>query len=287
MSEMDNPYLPYPVTVKDIRIENDARDLKTFTFTFDNEGDREKYAFVCGQFGMLSVYGAGESPIGIASSPLDDEFVQFTVKRYDTGVVTSALHALEVGSAMGLRGPYGNGYPMKELEGKNLVIVGGGFAFTTLRSTIKWILHPQNRKRYGKMSVVYGARSPGELLYKDELEAWEQNPDIDMHVTVDKGDEAWNSAGKTEGFVPAVLEKVAPSPDNAVMLICGPPIMLKFTMPVCLKLGFKPEQIIESLEMRMSCGIGKCGKCNIGDKYVCKHGPVFPYDELQNMPTEM
>ena len=284
---MDNPYLPYPVTIKDIAMENEARDLKTFTFTFDNEGDREKYDFVCGQFGMLSIYGAGECPIGIASSPLDRDFVQFTVKRYDWGVATSALHNLEVGSAMGVRGPYGNGYPMKELEGENLVIVGGGFAFTTLRSTIRWMLCPDNRRKYGQITVIYGARSPDELLYKDELAAWEDSPELDMHVTVDKGDEAWQAAGKTEGFVPAVLEQVAPSADGAVMLICGPPIMLKFTIPVCLKLGFKPEQIIESLEMRMSCGIGKCGKCNIGDKYVCKHGPVFTYAELEGMPKEM
>ena len=284
---MDNPYLPYPVTVKDIRIENEAKDLKTFTLTFDNDADREKYDFVCGQFGMLSIYGAGECPIGIASSPLDRDFIQFTVKRYDTGVVTSALHNFEVGAAMGVRGPYGNGYPMKELEGKDLVFVGGGFAFTTLRSTIKWILHPDNRAKYGKLAVIYGARSPGELLYKNELAEWEASPEVDMHVTVDKGDEAWTAAGKTEGFVPAVLEQVAPSAENAVLLICGPPIMLKFTIPVCLKLGFKPEQIIESLEMRMSCGIGKCGKCNIGDKYVCKHGPVFTCRELEGMPKEM
>jgi NAD(P)H-flavin reductase len=284
---MDNPYLPYPVTVKDIAVENEAKDLKTFTLAFDDPADREKYDFVCGQFGMLSIYGAGESPIGIASSPLDREFVQFTVKRYDWGVVTSALHNLEVGAAMGVRGPYGNGYPMKELEGKHLVIVGGGFAFTTLRSTIKWVLHPDNRSRYGELTAIYGARSPGELLYKDELKSWEENPDVDMHVTVDKGDEAWTAAGKTEGFVPTVLKQVAPSPEGAVMLICGPPIMLKFTIPVCLELGFGPGQIIESLEMRMSCGIGKCGKCNIGDKYVCKHGPVFTYAELEGMPKEM
>ena len=284
---MDNPYLPYPVTIKDIVIENEARDLKTFTLTFDSEGDREKYDFVCGQFGMISLYGAGECPIGIASSPLDEGFIQFTVKRYDWGVVTSALHDLEVGSAMGVRGPYGNGYPMKELEGTDLVIVGGGFAFTTLRSTMRWVLARENRGNYGKLTVIYGARSPGELLYKDELAGWEENPDVDMHVTVDKGDETWAAEGKTEGFVPTILEQVAPSAKNAVMLICGPPIMLKFTIPVCLKLGFKPEQIIESLEMRMSCGVGKCGKCNIGDKYVCKHGPVFTYAELQKMPAEM
>ena len=284
---MDNPYLPYPVTVKDLAVENAEKDLKTFTVAFDREGDREKYDFVCGQFGMLSVYGAGECPIGIASSPLDRDFVQFTVKRYPSGVVTSALHNLELGAAMGIRGPYGNGYPMGQLKGKNLVMVGGGFAFTTLRSTIRWVMHPENRNNYGDLTVIYGARSPGELLYKDELKAWEEADGIRMHVTVDKGDEAWTAAGKTEGFVPTVLEQVSPGSENAVLMVCGPPVMLKFTIPVCLKLGFAPENIIESLEMRMSCGIGKCGKCNIGDRYVCKDGPVFTYAELQRMPAEM
>jgi sulfhydrogenase subunit gamma (sulfur reductase) len=275
-----DPYTPYPVTVDKITIENDARDLKTFRFVFCNDADRAAFSHECGQFAMLSVQGAGESPIGIASSPMDRDFVEFTVKRYASGVVTTELHALEQGARMGIRGPYGNSYPMKDMEKKNIVIVSGGFAFTTLRATIRYILHSDNRKRYGNITVIYGARSPGELLYKDELAEWEKNDDIDLFVTVDKGDESWKGR---EGFVPAVLQEVAPSADNAMALVCGPPIMLKFTMPPLLELGFSPENIITSLERKMSCGIGKCGRCNIGSKYVCKDGPVFTYAQIQSM----
>jgi NAD(P)H-flavin reductase len=172
---------------------------------------------------------------------------------------------------------------MERMTGKNVVIVGGGFAFTTLRSTIRYILHDANRAKFSNLTLVYGARSPGELLYKDELKEWEAREDIETHITVDKGDENWT--GK-EGFVPAVLEQVAPSPKNAITLVCGPPIMLKFTLPVLTKLGFEPNEIVTSLEMRMKCGIGLCGRCNIGSKYVCRDGPVFTYEQIQALPAE-
>ena len=182
---------------------------------------------------------------------------------------------------MGVRGPYGNWYPMEELEGKNVVIVGGGFAFTTLRSTIRYMLHDSNRSKYKNITVIYGARSPGELIYKSELKEWEEQDGIDIFVTVDKGDGDWKGR---EGFVPTVVSEVAPSSENAITLVCGPPIMLKFTMKPLLDLGFTPETIITSLERRMSCGIGKCGRCNIGSKYICKDGPVFTYKQIQELP---
>ncbi len=277
----ENPYLPKVVTIEKINIENEAKDIKTFDLVFCSKEDEESFNFNCGQFGMLSVPGAGESPIGIASSPLDKGYLQFSVKCYDTGVVTTALHSLEEGARMGVRGPYGNTYPMEEMKGKNVVTGSGGFAFTTLRSTIRYMLHEKNRAQYKDITVVYGARSPGELIYKDELKEWEAKNDINMNVTVDKGDEGWTGR---EGFVPTVLQEVAPSSKNAIVLVCGPPIMLKFTMPPLLELGFTPENIITSLERRMSCGIGKCGRCNVGSKYVCKDGPVFSYKEIQELP---
>jgi NAD(P)H-flavin reductase len=277
-----NPYLPIPVTISKISIENDAKDLKTFRLSFSDDEDAKAFKYECGQFAMLSVTGAGESPIGIASSPLDGGYLEFTVKRYPTGVVTTALHALEEGDAMGVRGPYGNSYPMREMEGKNVVIVSGGFAFTTLRSTIRYMLDERNRGKYEKITAIYGARSPGELLYKDELKAWESSSDIDFHVTVDKGDEGWKGR---EGFVPTVLQEVAPSAEDATALVCGPPIMLKFTMLPLLELGFTPEQIVTSLERRMACGVGKCGRCMVGNRntYVCKDGPVFTYKQIQDL----
>ena len=278
---MQNPYIPYPVEVIKIVTEVDTKDIKTFRFAFVNKEDEAKFNYTPGQFGELSIFGKGESPIGIASSPTQPGYVEFTVQK--AGVVTSALHEMEEGTRMGLRGPMGNSWPIEFLEGKNIVIVGGGFAFTTLRSLINYMISGDNRKRFGKITVVYGARNPGLLIYKEELEAWAQRDDIDLNVTVDKADSTWKGR---EGFVPTVCKEVAPSSENAVTVICGPPIMIRFTLPVFFDLGFSKENIITSLEMRMKCGIGKCGRCNVGSKYVCKDGPVFSLAELDKLTKE-
>lgn len=280
---MKNPYRPFLTRIDKITIENEAKDLKTFRLVFCDEEEAKGFRFQCGQFGELTIFGVGECPIGIASSPMDEDFIEFTVKRYPDGLVTNALHNCRVGDRVGVRGPLGNCFPMERMEGKNVVIVGGGFAFTTLRSTIQFILHETNRGKFADLTLVYGARSPGELLYKDELKQWESRKDIQTHITVDKGDEDWKGQ---EGFVPTVVEQVAPKPENAIVLLCGPPIMLKYTLPVLTKLGFGPGEIITSLEMRMKCGIGLCGRCNIGSRYVCRDGPVFTYEQIQALPAE-
>ena len=184
---------------------------------------------------------------------------------------------------MGIRGPYGNGFPMAQLEGSNIVIVAGGFAFTTLRSLTHYILHPENRDRFGKLTIIYGARSPGELIYKYDLKAWAERDDVALHVTVDAGDDSWTGL---VGYVPTVLGQVAPSAENAYALVCGPPVMIRFSIPVLYEQKFDKNKIIGSLEMRMKCGVGKCGRCNIGNKYVCKDGPVFTFEELSVMPAE-
>jgi len=280
--KVNNPYLPYPVRIDSAITETEDRNLKTFKLVFLNAQDEKKFAYTPGQFAILSVAGLGEIPIGIATSPTEQGFIKFTVNK--VGKVTSHLHNMKAGEIMGVRGPMGNWYPWDLLEGKNVVIIGGGFAFTTLRSSIVYMIDPKNRSRFGKIDVVYGARSAGLLLYKDELAEWEKRSDINMHITVDSSsDPNWKY---NVGFVPAVTRQKAPSAENAYAIICGPPIMIKFTLPVLTELGFPPERIISSLEMRMKCGIGICGRCNIGTEYVCKDGPVFTLEQLAGLPVE-
>jgi NAD(P)H-flavin reductase len=279
---MDNPYLPYPVRIDKITVETTDRNIKTFRLSFLNADDEKAFRHHPGQFAELSVAGKGECPIGIASSPTESGFLLFTVNK--AGVVTTHLHNMEEGDIMGVRGPLGNRYPVDAMEGKNVVIIGGGFAFTTLRATIVYLLMPENRGRFGDISVVYGARNEGMLLYREELEAWQQRKDIHMHITVDRADDPhWKF---NVGFVPAIAEEKITSAENSVAIICGPPIMIKFTQPVLEKVGFAPEAIIMSLENRMKCGIGMCGRCNVGPQFVCKDGPVFSLDQLHRLPKE-
>ena len=279
---MENPYIPYPVRIDDITIENNAKDLKTFKLVFDSEEDRRKFSYLPGQFAEVSVYGKGESPFGIASSPTEGGYLLFTVKRM--GAVTQELHASEPGRKVGVRGPLGNPFPWERLKGKNIVIVSGGFAFTTLRSAITYMLDKEHRNQFGNIVAVYGARDPGELLYKNVLRSWEARSDIDLTLAVDRApNNGWD--GKV-GLVPNIVKEVNPKSENTMALVCGPPIMIRFTIPVLLELGFDKEDIILSLENRMKCGFGKCGRCNVGAKYVCLDGPVFTYAELEHLPAE-
>ena len=279
---MKNPYLPYPVRIDKIITETEDRNLKTFKLVFLTPEDEDKFAYIPGQFAELSIPGKGEIPIGIASSPTEKGFVSFTVNR--VGLVTTHLHNMKEGDVMGIRGPLGNWYPWEEMEGKNVIIIGGGFAFTTLRSSIIYMLNPENRSKFKEITVVYGARSPGMLLYRDELAQWEKRDDLNMHITVDATDDPdWKY---NVGFVPTITEQKITSADNAIAIVCGPPIVIRLTQPILENLGFPPERIIFSLEMRMKCGIGMCGRCNIGDKYVCKDGPVFSLAQLKEMPAE-
>ncbi|MFP4194521.1 MAG: FAD/NAD(P)-binding protein [Desulfobacterales bacterium] len=280
---MENPYIPYPVRIDEIKTETEDKSLKTFKFVFLNSEDEEKFSYRAGQFAELSVPGLGEIPIGIASSPTEKGFVKFTV--FKTGKVTSYLHSMKEGDIMGIRGPLGNWYPWDMLEGKNIVIIGGGFAFTTLRSSIIYMLDPENRKKFKDIHVIYGARSPGMLLYKEELEDWAARDDLNMHITVDGTDDPdWPHH---TGFVPTITEQEGPAgTEDTYAIVCGPPVMIKFTQPVLDKLGYTEDRIIMSLENRMKCGIGMCGRCNIGKEFVCKDGPVFTLQQLNQTPKE-
>lgn len=278
---MSNPYLPKPVKIEEIITETEDGTLKTFKLSFLNPEDEQAFRYTPGQFAELSIAGKGEIPIGIASSPTEKGYLLFTVNK--VGVVTTHLHNMSAGEVMGVRGPLGRPYPIDKLEYKNVVISAGGFAFTTLRSTIVYMLDASNRNRFGNITVIYGARIPDLLLYKEQLKEWEGRDDIKIILTVDKEAEGWH---RRVGFVPSVTKEVSPSADNARVLVCGPPAMIKFTKPVLIELGFTPENIIMSLERRMKCGIGICGRCNIGPKYVCKDGPVFTLAELNELPKE-
>ena len=278
---MKNPYLPIPMVVKRTQVETADRMLRTLELGFLKEEDEKAFRFVPGQFCELSLFGKGEAPFGIASSPTEKGSLKFTINK--AGTVTTALHQITEGQEMGIRGPLGNSYPIELFQGKNVLVIGGGFAFTTLRSLIIYLLQPENRSKVKDITVIYGARNPGLLLYKEELADWQKRSDMKLVVTVDAGDKDWE--GKV-GLVPNVLEEVGPASENTYAVICGPPIMIKFTFPKLMTLKFPNERIYTSLEKRMKCGIGKCGRCNIGHLYVCKDGPVFSYEQLGKLPKD-
>ncbi len=268
-----NVYLPHIAIIE--KIIDETPGVKTFHFNFKDEKLRKEFTFDSGQFGEYSILGIGEAPFCISSSPTRRDHLEFATQK--VGRVTNALHRLSVGTEIGFRGPYGNSFPLDFLEGKNLVFVGGGIALAPLRSLIWNVI--DNRDKYKNVDIIYGARSPIDLCFKYDLDAWEKDKTVNIVTTVDRGNESWTGR---EGFVPQVLEQVAPSADNAVAIVCGPPIMIRFTFPVLDKLGFTPEQIITTLEKRMKCGVGKCGRCNIGNIYVCRDGPVFSYAQIKD-----
>ena len=278
---MPNPYIPMITKVKSIISENNINDIKTLELEFIKDDEYANFDYIPGQFSELSIMGKGECPIGIASSPTEEGTIKFTIKKM--GTVTSEFHNFEIGDIVGVRGPLGNGWPIDEMKGKNIVVIGGGFAFSTLRSLVLYVLDEKNRKDYENITVIYGNRNVGEVLYRETLEEWEKRDDIKIVLTIDQEEEGWPYE---VGFVAAIVKKVAPSPNNAVAVVCGPPIMIRTAVAELVGLGWKDKQILNSLEARMKCGIGKCGRCNIGDKFICTDGPVFSLAELKKMPNE-
>jgi sulfhydrogenase subunit gamma (sulfur reductase) len=272
----DNVYVPHIAVIE--RIIEETPNVRTFHFNFKDKKLAKEFRFESGQFGQYSVFGLGEATFCISSSPTQPDHLEFAVQR--VGRVTNALHRLSVGAEIGFRGPYGNSFPLNELKGKNLVFVGGGIGLAPLRSLIWNVI--DNRDKYKKIDIIYGARTPADLCFRYDLEAWDKDKTINMITTIDREAEGWT--GKV-GLVPNVLTEAAPSAKDAVAIVCGPPIMIRFTFPALEKLGFTPAQMITTLEKRMKCGIGKCGRCNIGDVYVCRDGPVFSYEQIKNFAS--
>jgi NAD(P)H-flavin reductase len=278
----NNPYKPDLAVIEDIRQEtNGSRAIKTFKVTFQDEKVKKNFTYKSGQTALVSMFGKGESMFCITSTPTKKGYLEFSVMRM--GKVTSALHDLDVGDVIGVRGPYGNDFPLDAWKGKNLVFIGGGIGQAPLRSVYLNVL--DNRKDYGDVSIIYGARSSKDLSYKEEIYDFEKRKDkIDMKNP--EKTKAPKGTTRFTGFVPQIVLVTKPSPKNTIAITCGPPIMIKFVVENLKKLGFSNDQIYTTLEMRMKCGIGKCGRCNIGNVYVCKDGPVFSYTQLEKMPKE-
>jgi sulfhydrogenase subunit gamma (sulfur reductase) len=273
----ENIYLPHMATIQDMRSE--TVDVTTFKVTIDGSDGAGKFEYKSGQFAEVSVLGVGEAPISISSSPTRSEAIEFSIRR--VGELTNALHELEPMDKIGIRGPFGNFFPLEEMEGKNLLIIGGGIGLAPLRSVILNVL--DNRVKYGKIDIIYGARSPQDLVFTSEYKEWQAVDNTRLHLTVDRGDEEWKG---NVGLVPTFLKEINPSPENTTSITCGPPIMIKFVIEALNELGFSSEHIVTTLERRMKCGVGKCGRCNIGSKYVCLDGPVFTLKQLEEMPSD-
>lgn len=277
---MNNPYQPWLATIKNITEEvQGGRAIKTFRLQLIDETVRKNFHFQPGQCVMVSLFGVGECMFAISSSPTKQDYLEVSVLRH--GKVTQALHESQVGDTVGIRGPYGNSFDIQNWQGKQLVFIGGGIGQAPLRSVINYVL--DNRDLYADITIIYGARSTHELCFKSELFALQSRKDITVALSIDQPEKDWNGF---VGFVPDNLLQVHPSPVNAIAITCGPPIMIDNAIKNLLSLGFSPDQIFTTLEMRMKCGIGKCGRCNIGSLYVCKDGPIFSYAQLQCIQGE-
>jgi NAD(P)H-flavin reductase len=272
--------MPRLATIEEVRDEvGGSRPIRTFKMVFQNEEEKKDFDFKPGQFVMVGLFGEGESPFAISSSPTQKGYIEVSVMRH--GKNTSALHQTEVGDTVGVRGPLGNHFDVDSWQGKNILFIGGGIGQAPIRSVMNYVL--DNRDKYGSLSLIYGARTTEDLCFKEEIFALKDGKEMDVHLSIDVAEDGWDHF---VGFVPDNLLRVSPSPKNSIAITCGPPIMIRFVILNLLKLGFTVDQIYTTLEMRMKCGVGNCGRCNIGHKYVCTDGPVFSAQELNEMRGE-
>ncbi len=275
MTGRNETLIPAIAEITDIRAE--TPDVKTFAVLADG---KKPFDHKPGQCAMLSVPGAGEAMFSITSSPTDKEIMEFSVKK--CGTFTDFLHNCEPGQQITVRGPYGRAFPVDtEFTGKDLLFIAGGIGLAPLRSVINYCR--DKRENYGKLDIVYGSRSKNDLVfYKEITRQWSGDKDVNVYLTIDREQDGWDGH---VGFVPNYVKELG-FDNNRVAIVCGPPIMIKFTVANLLDMGFEKTQIYTTMEMKMKCGVGKCGRCNIGSKYVCKDGPVFRFDELDKLPDE-
>jgi len=275
---MENPYIPHQAVIDRIKQETTGdRAIKTLDVKLQNNASDKSFQFHPGQCAMLGILGVGESMISIASAPSQNDILTFSIMKL--GRVTSEIHACEEGDLLTIRGPYGNYFPLSDWKNKNIVTVGGGIGQAPLRSVIRYVLDKRND--YGDVDIIYGARSVSDLCYRDEFEKLEKGNKVYVHLSIDEEEEGWK---QFVGFVPDNLLRIKPSPNNTIVITCGPPIMITLVIKKLIGLGFQDTQIYTTLEKRMKCGIGKCGRCNVGSLYVCKDGPVFSYQQLKTLP---
>ncbi len=267
-----------PMTGRITQVRQETPDVKTFRVEAPQGG--KLFDHMPGQCAMICVPGVSEGMFSITSSPTNREYQEFSIKK--CGSLTDRLHSMEAGDPILVRGPYGNYFPVEgELKGKNLLFIAGGIGLAPLRSVINYVL--DNRENYGRVDILYGSRSADDLVQLKEIrEVWMKAPDVNVYLTIDQEQEGWEGH---VGFVPAYLQEIGFGPDRSA-LVCGPPVMIKFVLAALSEMGFSREQVYTTLELRMKCGVGKCGRCNIGSKYVCKDGPVFRWDEIEELPDE-
>ena len=269
--------IPESATIEEIKDE--IRDVKTFYMSLDNKDIDKSFKIKSGQFIMCTVFGAGEFAVSLPPSPENDRF-HLTVRK--VGSVTNALHDLNVGDKVGIRGPFGNGFPFEEIKGKNIVYVAGGIGLIPLRSSIVHVL--QHKQEFGRVIVLHGARTPDDLMYKENLKEWQAFPGFETYITVDVGTPGWSGE---VGFVHTLFDKVNLPIENTVAFVCGPPVMFNTVIGELMKRGLRDDCIISTLERHMKCGIGKCQHCAIGRTLVCTDGPVYTYRQIKTLGEQI